>query len=141
MNGPQIPQTDSIQQLAQFWDTHDLTDFQDELEEITEPVFERRAMLKIPLQAEEMEALKEKFALRADELREPISEANRELAAALVEDRSYSQRVKDAVDRIHRAQAELQKATVEHLVEMRTVLNDDQFNEFLMATTTELREH
>jgi hypothetical protein len=23
-----------------FWDTHDLTDFEDELEEVTEPVFE-----------------------------------------------------------------------------------------------------
>ncbi len=36
-----IPQTDSIQRLAQFWDTHDLTDFDDELEEVTETVFER----------------------------------------------------------------------------------------------------
>jgi hypothetical protein len=58
MNRPQIPQTDSIQELAEFWDTHDLTDFQDELEEVTEPVFERRTMLKIPLQPDEMEAVK-----------------------------------------------------------------------------------
>jgi hypothetical protein len=58
MNRPQIPQTDSIQELAQFWDTHDLTHFPDELEEVTEPVFERRAVLKIPLQPEEIEALK-----------------------------------------------------------------------------------
>ena len=54
-----IPQTDSIQELAQFWDTHDLTDFEDELEEVTEPVFERKAMVKIPLQPEEMEAVRE----------------------------------------------------------------------------------
>ena len=64
MNGPQIPQTDSIQELAQFWDTHDLTDFQDELEEVTEPVFERSTMVKIPLQPEEMESLKEIAASR-----------------------------------------------------------------------------
>ena len=50
MSRPKIPQTDSIQQLAQFWDTHDLTDFEDELEEVTEPVFERSIMVKIPLQ-------------------------------------------------------------------------------------------
>lgn len=37
-----LPQTDSIQELAQFWDASDLTDFEDELEEVTEPVFERR---------------------------------------------------------------------------------------------------
>ena len=34
-----LPQTDSIQELAQFWDTHDLTEFADELEEVIEPVF------------------------------------------------------------------------------------------------------
>jgi len=59
MNRPDIPQTDSIQELAQFWDTHDLTDFEDELEEVTEPVFERSTMVKIPLQPDEMESLKE----------------------------------------------------------------------------------
>lgn len=59
MSEPEIPQSDSIQELAQFWDTHDLTDFEDELEEVTEPVFERRAMVKIPLQPDEMKALKE----------------------------------------------------------------------------------
>jgi hypothetical protein len=40
MNTPKIPKTDSIQELAKFWDTHDLTDFEDELVEVTEPVFE-----------------------------------------------------------------------------------------------------
>ena len=59
MSEPEIPQTDSIQELAQFWDTHDLTDFEDELEEVPEPVFERRSMVKIPLQPEEMKALQE----------------------------------------------------------------------------------
>ena len=35
-----IPRTDSIQELAEFWDSHDLEDFADELDEVTEPVFE-----------------------------------------------------------------------------------------------------
>jgi predicted DNA binding CopG/RHH family protein len=59
MNTPKIPRTDSIEELARFWDTHDLTDFEDELEEVTEPIFERTAMVKIHLQPKEMEALKE----------------------------------------------------------------------------------
>ena len=59
MNRPKIPQTDSIEELARFWDTHDLTDFEDELEEVTEPVFEHRAVVKIQLQPQEMEAVKE----------------------------------------------------------------------------------
>ena len=37
-----IPQTDSIQELAHFWDIHDVTDFEDELEEMSEPVFKRQ---------------------------------------------------------------------------------------------------
>jgi hypothetical protein len=35
-----IPDMDSIEELAKFWDTHDLTDFEDELEEVRETVFE-----------------------------------------------------------------------------------------------------
>ena len=37
MTKRKLPRTDSIQELAKFWDRHDLTDFQDELEEIAEP--------------------------------------------------------------------------------------------------------
>lgn len=43
MKDQPIPQTDSIQELAAFWDTHDVTDFEGELEEVTEVVFEPRA--------------------------------------------------------------------------------------------------
>jgi len=43
MNNPKIPETDSIQELAQFWDTHDLTDFEDELEEVRDPMNEPSA--------------------------------------------------------------------------------------------------
>jgi hypothetical protein len=60
MSQTKILQTDSIEELARFWDTHDLTDFQDELEEIAEPVFERNnsAVLTIHLQPQEAEAVK-----------------------------------------------------------------------------------
>ena len=54
-----IPQTDSIHELASFWDAHDLTDFEDQLEEVTEPVFEREAVLRVKLAPEEIEALNE----------------------------------------------------------------------------------
>jgi len=60
MNTKQIPQTDSIEALAQFWDEHDLTDFEDELQEVTERVFERanEATVKIRLQRRDLEAVK-----------------------------------------------------------------------------------
>lgn len=37
-----MPKSDSMQELAEFWDSHDLTDFEDELEEVAEPAFVRR---------------------------------------------------------------------------------------------------
>ena len=33
--------TDSIKELARFWDKHDITDFEDLLEEVTDPVFSK----------------------------------------------------------------------------------------------------
>ncbi len=53
-----LPQTDSIQELAQFWDTHDLADFEDALEEVSEPVFERRTVIALNLESAEAEAVK-----------------------------------------------------------------------------------
>ena len=50
MNHTNIPQTDSIQELAHFWDTHDLTDFEDELEEVSAPVFERKTTITVRLE-------------------------------------------------------------------------------------------
>ncbi len=34
-----LPEDYSIDELAEFWDTHDLTDFEEELEEVPEPLF------------------------------------------------------------------------------------------------------
>jgi len=41
MKRPSLLQTDAIESLAQFWDRHDLTDFEDELEEVKDAVFAR----------------------------------------------------------------------------------------------------
>ena len=59
MNKEKIPKTDSIQELAHFWDTHDLTDFEDQLEEVTEPVFDRKNTLKINLEPDDAEAVRQ----------------------------------------------------------------------------------
>lgn len=59
MKRTNIPQTDSIQELAHFWDTHDLTDFENELEEVGEPVFERQIVIPVRLEPEASELVKE----------------------------------------------------------------------------------
>ena len=58
MKNQQLPQTDSIQELANFWDTHDLTDFEDELVEVTEPVFEPVTVIPLNLESDEAEAVR-----------------------------------------------------------------------------------
>jgi len=59
MKKPKLPETDSIQELAQFWDTHDLTDYEDDLEEVVEPVFVRGVAIKVPLESREVEAVEQ----------------------------------------------------------------------------------
>ena len=79
MRKPKLPKTDSIQKLAEFWDKHDLTDFEGELEEVAQPVFARRnggtrQAINVPLAQREAKAL-ERLAqamqpsLRRDALR------------------------------------------------------------------------
>ena len=59
MSARKIPQTDSIEELARFWDSHDLTDFEEELEGVPEPVFERETVLRVHLPSKEAQTLKE----------------------------------------------------------------------------------
>ena len=59
MKKPKLPRTDSIQKLAEFWDTHDLTDFEDELEEVAEPVFVGDTAIKIHLESREAAAVQQ----------------------------------------------------------------------------------
>lgn len=49
MKSLRVPRTDTIEELARFWDSHDLTDFEEELEEVAAPVFERKPETVIPL--------------------------------------------------------------------------------------------
>jgi len=55
-----IPQTDSIEELAHFGDTHDVTDYEDELEEVTDVVFDLggESVVSIPLQPADIEAIR-----------------------------------------------------------------------------------
>lgn len=58
MSTSKLPQTDSIQELAKFWDTHDLTEFEDELEKVGERVFQREAEITVHLETKEAEVVR-----------------------------------------------------------------------------------
>ncbi|MBK1703730.1 CopG family antitoxin [Halochromatium glycolicum] len=52
--------TDSISELAEFWQAHDLTDFEDELEEVTTPVFQQADRFQVRLSSRDARALRSK---------------------------------------------------------------------------------
>lgn len=60
MKKPTLPTTDSIQKLADFWDKHDVTDFDDELKDVGAPVFVRDAhpdAINVPLKPREAKTI------------------------------------------------------------------------------------
>jgi len=65
-----LPTTDSISELAAFWQVHDLTDIEEELVEISEPVFRRADAISIRLASEDISALRRRAR------REHLSEAD-----------------------------------------------------------------
>jgi hypothetical protein len=75
-----MPRLDSIEALARFWDTHDLTEFEAELEEVDEPVFSADAatVMRIRLLPKQAKALKQRAKAagvpQADLVREWIAE-------------------------------------------------------------------
>ena len=44
---------------GEFWDTHDLTGFEGELEDVPEPVFVRGTTIKVPLESRQVEAVEQ----------------------------------------------------------------------------------
>jgi hypothetical protein len=60
-----VLETDSIRELADFWDTHEATAFDDQLEEVAEPVFTlARNGVMVPLSDDELAAIRKIAASR-----------------------------------------------------------------------------
>ena len=61
-----LPKTDSIEELAEFWDTHGLTEFEGHLEEASAGIFARSSAnaLSIPLKSDELARIRHIAASR-----------------------------------------------------------------------------
>ena len=70
MKARKIPETDSVEELARFWDTHDLTDFEDLLENVPKRVFERKPETVIPVRLRRQEVEKVKRVAKTRGVRE-----------------------------------------------------------------------
>lgn len=74
-------------------------------------------------------------------LEEVIRLANEDLARAIRQDKEYSPAVENAVGRIHNAMGSLQKATLEHIFEMREVLEPAQYERLIGLTVEGLSDN
>lgn len=85
-----------------------------------------------------IEQLEVTFAARRRALEAEIRAENARLAAAIQEERGYGPRVTAEIERSHQVMGELQKATLEHIFAMRTVLRPDQAERFDRAVVRAL---
>ena len=85
-----------------------------------------------------IEDIEERFATRRQALEQEMRADNARLAAAIRAEQGYGPRVDAAVDHSHQVMGELQKATLEHIFEMRAVLRPDQAQRFDEAVTRAL---
>tara|TARA_R110002049_G_scaffold77470_2_gene198178 strand:- start:326 stop:760 length:435 start_codon:yes stop_codon:yes gene_type:complete len=87
-----------------------------------------------------LEKLEHVFGAKEAEARSKLTLATEELGRIIVEERSFSPRVEEAVERVHHQMAELQKLTLHHIFEMETVLSPEQYQRLLDLAGASLGE-
>ena len=81
-------------------------------------------------QEAKVEAIEVRFAVRKKTLAADMRTANARLADAIEAEHGYGPKVTAAVDHVHHVMGEMQKETLEHLFEMRAVMNAEQARRF-----------
>jgi Spy/CpxP family protein refolding chaperone len=89
-------------------------------------------------QERQIDEFEVRFAASKASLEADMRSATREIAAAVSEDKAYTERVRQAVDHFHMAMGELQHATILHVFEMRATLTPAQQNKFDEIVRAEL---
>ena len=91
-----------------------------------------------PEQDQRLHPIEARFKERRNALIGQLQAANRDLAQAILEDRTESVRANATVERIHAVQGELQKMTLAHIFEMQSVLTPEQYDRLLQLTAQRL---
>lgn len=81
-------------------------------------------------QDEQLATLEADFATKRATFEAEMRAANRDIAAAITVRHQYDEDAQGAIERLHRAMIELQKATVQHVIAMRALLSGDQVEQF-----------
>ena len=91
-------------------------------------------------QQEALKPIEAKFAERQQKLTAALRDAHMQLAKAMGEERGYTPRVGTAVEHVHQRMGDLQKSSVEHVFEMRTVLSPEQGDKLLRLAQQSLEQ-
>jgi Spy/CpxP family protein refolding chaperone len=94
-------------------------------------------------QAKEVEAIEDRYYNKRTMLRMQVSDANRELADALMTDMAFGREAQQASNHVEQGLGELQRATILYVLQVRDVLTpkqqmiyDRKVREVLTATAT-----
>ena len=111
---------------------------------VTEPIAHEWLHDELHLSKEQLAALgpiETKFADGEKLLTAKLREANRELADVISAEKNYTPRVAAAVETVHHHMGELQKASLEHVFEMRQVLTPEQGDKLLKLVAQTLEQN
>ncbi len=89
-------------------------------------------------QEKEIGPIEHQYHEQCRELEEKMRAGNKELAAAILADGKDSQRVQDAIAKIHLAMGELQGVTIGHVFAMKKALTPEQYDKLLHMTADAL---
>lgn len=97
-----------------------------------------RQLQLTPEQEAGLDAIEKRYREKRHELERNLALANRELAGAIRSDGQASDRVRNAIAKIHSEMGELQMLTIGHVFEMKSVLDPGQYNKLLDFTADAL---
>lgn len=84
-----------------------------------------------PEQKKAFEPIEARFHEEYQRANAQLLEANRELARTLGQTKEFSPEVAAAIEKVHHRMGELQKLSIQHIFEMKTVLTPEQFERLL----------
>lgn len=82
------------------------------------------------VQESKIHSIEARFAMRKKARELEMRAANARLAEAIEAEHGYGPKVTAAVDHVHHVMGEMQKETLEHLFEMRALMNPEQAKRF-----------
>jgi len=87
-----------------------------------------------------LEPIESRFAQQQERYTTALHQANQHLATLIGEDKEFTPRVAAAVEQVHHCMGDLQKLSIEHLLEMRTVLTHAQGDQLLTLAQQALEQ-